>query len=86
MSGLKLMLDCADRAGGLHRGDEMIEEALLRAFEGRSCGRARLRIQSPVRGAGDTGSLECRIEMGVNDLLSRGSGNAEERGVTGEFP
>ena len=32
------------------------------------------------------GHLRSIVEMIENERLSRGSGNAEERGVTGEFP
>jgi hypothetical protein len=34
----------------------------------------------------DAGEFERGLEVLMDDRLSRGSGNAEERGVTGEFP
>ena len=71
----------------LHREQHLAEEALLGAFEPA----ARRRLGAAVQGAvfepiDNSGEFERDFEILVNDRLSRGSGNAEERGVTGEFP
>jgi hypothetical protein len=81
MACFKIALNGRDGTRGLHGGDEVVEEALLHAFKRRSRCRFRLSIERAVRRAGHAGRLKRGIEMGVNDLLSRGSGNAEERGV-----
>jgi hypothetical protein len=63
------------------------EETLLGGFEarqGRALGLSIQRLSAdPVD---DVGRLENLVEILVDQRLSRGSGNAEERGVTGEFP
>jgi len=63
------------------------KKALLGAFEPA----ARRRLGAAVEGlvlkpVDNPSEFECSLEVLVNDRLSRGSGNAEERGVTGEFP
>ena len=58
MAGLEIALDRADQRRRLHRGDEMIEEALLGAFEGRAGGGLGLGVQRAGL-AGDVGGLAC---------------------------
>ncbi len=81
MTVFEIARDARDRARRLHRGDEVIEEALLRALEGRARGGLGLWVERPMERAGDPGRLHRGVEIVVDDLLSRGSGNAEERGV-----
>ena len=80
-------IDGREQARQLHRQEELREEALLRALEHRERGGLRTAVE---RAAGfpvdDAGGFEGLADVCVNDRLSRGSGNAEERGVTGEFP
>jgi len=64
----------------------MVEEALLGGLKSRTGCRFRLAVEGALAAAGDAGGFERGIEVVMDDLLSRGSGNAEERGVTGEFP
>ena len=56
-----------------HRRDEVIEEALLVAFEGAFGGGFRLAVQRAAF-AGDVDGLERRFEVGVNDLEGLGIG------------
>jgi hypothetical protein len=63
------------------------KEPLLGAFEDRE----RRRLGAGVEGVAavrvdNPGGFERVAQVGMDDRLSRGSGNAEERGVTGEFP
>ena len=57
MAGFEIALDRGDQRRGLHRGDEVIEEALLGALEGRAGGRLGLAVQRPGL-AGDVGGLQ----------------------------
>ena len=86
----KVTVDRRDQRRGLHGGNQMIEEALLGALKGRprrGLGLSVQRLGSAIRpGTSDVGGFKRGRQIVVNDLLSRGSGNAEERGVTGEFP
>ena len=59
VAGFEIALDRGDQRRGLHRGDEVIEEALLGAFEGRAGGRLGLAVQRPGL-AGDVGGLQRR--------------------------
>ena len=81
---------CVDRgqqARELHRHKQLREEALLGPLEDRQrCGLGT-RVERPAGFAVyDPRGLQRFAEVGMDDRLSRGSGNAEERGVTGEFP
>ena len=67
MAGLEIALDRGDQRRGLHRGDEVIEEALLGALEGRAGGRLGLAVQRPGL-AGDVGGLQRRVQVVVDDL------------------
>ena len=76
-----------DQRWQLQRNQKLGKEALLGRFEDRdrrSLGAAI--IGRFAEAVGDTGRVERGLQVAVNDTLSRGSGNAEERGVTGEFP
>jgi hypothetical protein len=67
MAGAEIALDRGDQRRSLHRGDEMIEEALLGALERRACGRLGLAVQRPDV-AGDIGGLQRRVQVVVDDL------------------
>ncbi len=73
MAGVEVALDRLDQRRGLHRGDQVREEALLRGFEGGACGGLRLRIQRAVF-ARDVGGLHRGIEIVMNDLEGAGIG------------
>ncbi len=79
--------DRLDQARNLHRDQQLRKEALLGAFEPRKSRSLGLGIErfvlEPIH---DIGEGENLVEIAMDDGLSRGSGNAEERGVTGEFP
>jgi hypothetical protein len=64
---LRSALDGRDQRRGLHGGDEMIEEALLGALEGRTCGRLGLGVQGPGFSS-DVRRLQRGIEIVVDDL------------------
>ena len=49
MAGLEIALDRGDQRRGLHRRDEMVEEALLGALEGGARGRLGLAVQRAGR-------------------------------------
>ena len=80
------LLDGPDQRRGLHRRDQVVEEALLGRFESRTGGRLGLRVQRAVGGTGDPGGFERGVEVVMDDLLSRGGDNAKERGVGAQFP
>ena len=73
MARFEIALDRGDQRRRLHRRNEMIEEALLGAFEGRARGRLGLAVQRPGL-AGDIGGLERRIQVVVDDLERGGIG------------
>ena len=59
MAGVEIALDRRDQRRRLHRRDQMIEEALLGALEGRARGGLGLRVQR-AGVAGDVGGLHAR--------------------------
>ena len=67
MTGFEVARDRGDQRRGLHGGDEVVEEALLRAFERRACGRFGPSVQRPGF-AGDIGGLKCGVQVVVDDL------------------
>ena len=73
MAGFEIALDRGDQRRGLHRGDEVIEEALLGALEGRAGGRLGLAVQRPGL-AGDVGGLQRGVQVVVDDLEGAGIG------------
>ena len=62
----EVAIDRCDQRGRLHRGDEVIEEALLGALEGRTRGGFGLPVQRALV-AGDIGGLERGVEIIVDD-------------------
>src|SRR3546814_3663195 len=62
MPRLDVARDARDAARGLHRGDEMVEEALLGALERRARRRFRLRVERAMLGARYSGRLHRRGE------------------------
>ena len=66
MAGFEIALDRGDQRRRLHRRDEMIEEALLGALEGRARGGLGLGVQRAA-GARDVGGLEGGVEIVVDD-------------------
>src|SRR3546814_16692305 len=72
MARLNVASDACDGARGLHRGDEMVEEALLGALECRSRRRFRLRIERAMLGARHPRRLHRRGEIVVDDLEGTG--------------
>ena len=84
---IKLSGHGIDQAGHFHCDQQLREEALLGALKPRERRALGLGIERLVlHPVDDVGEREHFIEIAVDDGLSRGSGNAEERGVTGEFP
>ena len=71
MSRREIALDRGDQRRRLHRGDQVIEETLLGAFESRAGGGFGLGVQR-ARGAGDVRRLHRRVEMVVDDLEGAG--------------
>ena len=71
--GVEIGLDGTDQARALHGGEEMAEEALLGALEGRERGRLGVAVEG-VAVLHDAGRLERHLEMGVDDLERLGIG------------
>ena len=83
----QMLVDRGVDRGQLQREQDLAKEALLGPLEPAAGGRLGAAVERPVlKPIDDAGELKRRFEVLVNDRLSRGSGNAEERGVTGEFP
>ena len=70
---LHVRLDGADQRGALHRGQQVAEEALLGALEGRQRGGLRVPVERgfPVD---DAGRLQGLLDIGVDDLEGAGIG------------
>ena len=66
MAAFQIALDGRDQRRRLHRGDEVIEEALLGAFEGGARGRLGLRVQCAGR-TGDIRRPHRGVEVVVDD-------------------
>src|SRR3546814_2565225 len=62
---LEVALDRRDQGRALHGGQEMVEEALLVGFEGRSRGSLGVAVQGAF-GTGDVGRLERRLDVLVD--------------------
>jgi hypothetical protein len=85
--GGQRILDGGKERGQFHRQQKLAEEALLRAFEARARRRQRLTIEGlAFERVGDARCAKRRLKVAVDDRLSRGSDNAQERGVVAEFP
>jgi hypothetical protein len=75
-------IDGSNQRGQLHRQQQLVEEPLLGAFKPASrCGFRTAVERCAVDFIDDTGQLQRLLKVLMNDRLSRGSGNAEERGV-----
>ena len=70
---VEIALDRRDQRRRLHRRDQMIEEALLGAFEGRARGGLGLRFSVPVSPV-ILAASQRRVEIVVNDLEGAGIG------------
>ena len=64
---VKIALDRGDQRRRLHRGDQVVEEALLGALERRARRRLGLAVERPGL-AGDIGGLQRGVEIVVDDL------------------
>ena len=71
--GVEIGLDGTDEARALHGGQQMAEEALLGALEGRECCRLGVAVEG-IAVLHDAGRLERHLEVGVNDLEGLGIG------------
>ena len=69
--GVEVGLDRADQRGALHGGQQMAEEALLGALEGRQGGRLGVPVQR-VLAVHDAGGLERLLDVAVDDLEGAG--------------
>src|SRR3546814_17999279 len=85
MARLNVASDACDGARGLHRGDEMVEEALLGALECRSRRRFRLRIERAMLGARHPRRLHRRGEIVVDDLEGTGIAVVDASLLVGEL-
>ena len=80
-------VDGWQQARELHRQKQLRKEALLGALEDRERCRLGAGVECPPGFAvDDPGSLQRIAQVRVDDRLSRGRGNAQERGVATEFP
>ena len=66
MARFQIGLDGPDQGRGFHGGQQMAEEALLRAFKGRTGGGFGLPVQRPLA-AGDVGGFHRRVQIPMND-------------------
>ncbi|WP_231729324.1 hypothetical protein, partial [Blastomonas sp. CCH5-A3] len=77
-----MMIDGSDQRWQLHRQQQLVEEPLLGAFKPAAC---RSFCAAVERCAADfidhAGELQRFLHVLMDDRLSRGSGNAKERGV-----
>ena len=71
--GIEIGLDRADQARALHGGQQMAEEALLGALEGRHGGGLRVPVQR-VLAVDDAGRLQRLLDVPVDDLEGAGIG------------
>ncbi len=83
MAGFEIALDRGDQRRRLHRGDQVIEEALLGAFEGRTGGRLGLAVQR-AGFARDVGGFQRRGQVVVDDLEGAGIGVVDADLLGGE--
>ena len=81
-----MALHSREQAWQFHRHQQLLEEALLDAFKPRPRRAFRPRIERiPRDRIDDIGRFESGFHILVNDALSRGSDNAQERGIVAEF-
>ena len=78
--------DCRQQARELHRQKQLREEALLCPLKDRQrCGLGPGVERAPGLAVDDPRGFQRIAQIGVDDCLSRGSGNAKERGVGAGF-
>src|SRR3546814_17387160 len=71
MAGLKVARDAGDQRRRLHRGDQLVEEALLGGYASAARRRFGLGVKG-ARRAGDVGGLHRRVEIIRDDMNSTG--------------
>jgi hypothetical protein len=71
---LEIAGDRRDQGRALHRGEEVVEEALLVGLEGGACGRLGVAVVGVAVGAGDIGGFQRFVEVAVDDLKGIGIG------------
>ena len=82
----QVRLHRSDHGRKLHAEEKLAEEALLGGFEARSRRRLGPAVEGRIFDPVDHGrQFERMFHVAVNDALSRGSGNAKERGVGAGF-
>ena len=81
--GSEVGLDRADQRRALHGGQQMAEEALLGALEGRHCGRLGVPVQR-VLAVDDSGGLQGLLDVPVDDLEGAGIGVVDAPLLGGE--
>ena len=80
-------IDRGQQAWELHRQKQLREEALLGPLKDRQrCGLGPGVERPPGFAVDDPRRLQRVAQVGVDDRLSRGRGNAQERGVVTDFP
>ena len=84
MASGQVLIDRADQGRRLHAGEEMTEEALLGALEGRTGGGLGLAVQR-AGVAGHVGRLHRGVEIVVNDRERPGIGIVDSRLLGGEL-
>ena len=84
MAGFKIALDRGDQRRGLHRGDQVAEEALLGALERRARRRLGLAVERAGL-AGDIGRFQGGIEIVVDDLEGARIGVVDAHLLGGEL-
>ena len=80
----QISFDAGDQRRRLHRGDQVVEEALLGTFEGRARDRPGLGVERTLA-PGDIGRLQRGVEVVVNDLKGRGIGVVDPGLLGGQF-
>ena len=81
-----MLIDCGIDRGELQAEQDLRKEALLGALEPAARRRLGAAVERPVlKTIDDAGEFECRLEVLMDDRLSRGSGNAKERGLGAGF-
>ena len=72
--------------GKLEREQDLGKEALLGPLEPAARRRLCAAVERPVlKTIDDAGKFECRLKVLMDDRLSRGRDNAQERGIIAEF-
>ena len=83
----KRVVDGWQQARQLHRQKQLREEALLGSLKDRQrCGLGPGVERAPGLAVNDPRGFQRVVQVGVDDCLSRGRDNAQERGIGAEFP